>query len=381
MRRPSWTSLVIQWWLFADTKQVRAMRLAESESGSASANPLKNLEFTDEEKDLYSRIRDAVPASLLRAVDNAPTGSDDLSVTCENKDKVDSADNPVYDDKFSKGHCDGKNGMNGGEQVSHGSLFRFLTVAHMFKLKSGHTVLDYGAGCGHQIDEVCRRHSCKAAAFDQIKGAADWAKKSLSHLKEYCVATGTNMPFKNETFDFVMSHGVLGNLKVEEQCELVSKKIPSILKPGGCAWFGYLGNRGNGEPDGATSSFVSVPIGTFLRDACIKKGALQGPWILPDSYLFGMSIWNTTYPNPLESSYSMFFCKHTDSTKQALKTQREKSKKEYDKMMQKLKAGGDEKSGSSSSSDKEPDNSSSQSSQDDKAAGEEGSGSEDEGED
>eukprot|EP00929_Paragymnodinium_shiwhaense_P121821 TRINITY_DN94207_c0_g1_i1.p1 TRINITY_DN94207_c0_g1~~TRINITY_DN94207_c0_g1_i1.p1 ORF type:complete len:416 (-),score=90.06 TRINITY_DN94207_c0_g1_i1:29-1276(-) len=285
---------------------LQAVRLADADD--LSNNPLTKLKLTEEDKKHMNRIASQVPQSLLDAISKAPRSEVDPEITCDAPDKVKSADDPVYDAKSAKGSCGDVSGMNGGKEVSHASTVRFRTVAKLFNLTSKHMVLDYGAGCGHQIDEVARIHGAGAVAFDQVKGAAQWAKDNLRYLKDYCVGTGTNMPFKGELFDFVLSNGVLGNLKIEDQCDLMRGKILDILKPGGCAWFGYLGNKGNGKPGGGSDSFMTVPMSTFLRDACIPQDSVQGPWVLNDLYLFGKSIYGPQ-PQARDDSYSVFFCK------------------------------------------------------------------------
>lgn len=284
------------------------MRLGDADT----SNPLSNLNFTKGDNHHFSKIVELVPGALLKAVEEKGKhqAKETKDVSCwEYKKGKDTPDQQEYDNIVKSGRCETVSGVNSNDMVSHASMVRFRTVAKLFKVQKRDTVLDYGAGCGHQIDEVCRHHGCTGVGVDMTPGSAEYAKKNLKHIKDYCVGTHESMRFNNETFDFIFVSGVVGHLKPEEQCTLLGKTFLNFLKPGGCAWIGGLGSKeGASEP----YTWQEVPEQTFLKDDCIKHGTVKGPWVMNDQYLFGTSIYQTTNISSMdgrENSYSAFYCK------------------------------------------------------------------------
>merc|ERR1719409_334130 len=289
----------------------RGVRLIESD------NPLEGLKNTNGDDAFYKRIELAVPGGLLKTIaDKLNAGDGGEEPKCwPNPDKLSGSLETTQKkhNAIAEVRCGTKRGVNADEKVSHASMFRFKTVAHLFRLNKNHTILDYGAGCGHQADELARMFSCKSFAMDHAKAAQTWAKGNLKHLTDFCLGTQDDLNFTTESFDFIFSNGAVGQMTVEDQCHAIGVTFMSFLKPGGCAWFGGLGNKKlKDTKKNAIFTWTDVPQQTFMKTACIDKTKIQGPWIMNDNYLFGTSVYSPTDMNNMtyrENSYSVFVCK------------------------------------------------------------------------
>merc|ERR1719217_271237 len=103
--------------------------------------------------------------------------------------------------------------MDGGVDGPMGARFKTRAVAKLMGMKKGTSVLDWGAGCGHELDLIGKEVGVVGVAMDLVAANAEWAKKNLAHIKDFCAVEGSTLPFKDETFDFVMCNGALHHLK------------------------------------------------------------------------------------------------------------------------------------------------------------------------
>ncbi|HZR66121.1 MAG TPA: class I SAM-dependent methyltransferase [Terriglobales bacterium] len=94
----------------------------------------------------------------------------------------------------------------------------------------GKWVLDIGCGMG-RFAEVASRWGAKVVGID-LSLAADVAAKNLSARQNVwiCQASVLNLPFHEQSFDYIYSIGVLHHTP---DCEQSFKQLPRLLKPGG----------------------------------------------------------------------------------------------------------------------------------------------------
>lgn len=98
-------------------------------------------------------------------------------------------------------------------------------------------VLDLGCGIGRHI---IFSNDMQADAYgvdlseSAIKFAIDWAKKEgmLNAENQIIQSDITKMPFQNDFFDFILSHGVLDSMS-QENCKNTIIETARVLKPGG----------------------------------------------------------------------------------------------------------------------------------------------------
>lgn len=193
-------------------------------------------------------------------------------------------------------HCDSAKGMWFGEGSQPVAIYKYETVAQLFGLGKMHVVLDWGAGCGHQIDLVAGKTHCSAVGLDLVPANAKWAMSHLSHIKSFRVADGSSLPFQDNTFDAILSNAALYHLaSQEDQCMAAKGEILRVLKPQGCAWFGWLGSD-DAEP--------RIPK-EFWRECFKGTSAVAAAFTEQD--LFGVSEYGDQH------AYSLFFCKQASS--------------------------------------------------------------------
>lgn len=98
-------------------------------------------------------------------------------------------------------------------------------------------VLDLGCGIGrHIIFSNAMQTDAYGVDLSEsaLKFAIDWAKKEgiIDAKDRILQADITKMPFKNDFFDFIISHGVLDSMS-ENNCKNSIAETCRVLKPGG----------------------------------------------------------------------------------------------------------------------------------------------------
>ena len=100
----------------------------------------------------------------------------------------------------------------------------------------GVTVLDYGCGAGWTALLLAKKAE-KVKAFDIAEGRIDVLNKYIKHNNinnlEATVANGEDLPYENETFDYVFGNAIIHHLVLDDCLPEVAR----VLKPGGRAVF------------------------------------------------------------------------------------------------------------------------------------------------
>ena len=97
-----------------------------------------------------------------------------------------------------------------------------------------HQVLDLGCGNGRHAMYFARQ-GFKAAGVDVSEQAIDWAKDWAHREKlevDFRVGNIENLPFAEETFDVVVSHGVLDHVAMET-AKRAASEVKRVLRPQG----------------------------------------------------------------------------------------------------------------------------------------------------
>eukprot|EP00929_Paragymnodinium_shiwhaense_P043204 TRINITY_DN22251_c0_g1_i1.p1 TRINITY_DN22251_c0_g1~~TRINITY_DN22251_c0_g1_i1.p1 ORF type:complete len:498 (-),score=206.71 TRINITY_DN22251_c0_g1_i1:170-1663(-) len=217
---------------------------------------------------------------------------------CPASGSGDHHENDKYQERADGSGCDGDKGMWNGDA---GPMIRFKyeAVARLFKLKNkDFRVLDWGSGCGHQLDIIAKENGFQGVGFDLIEKNMEWAKSHLKNIHEFCTLDGSGgLPFGEGSFDVVMGNGAIhhvggGEPNFDAQCKLLKEQVPRVLTKNGCAWFGYINA-------GAAPSFPEEEMMGCFNDT---EGKLVAAAV-NEQTMFGCSEYDS------ESSYSIVLCK------------------------------------------------------------------------
>eukprot|EP00929_Paragymnodinium_shiwhaense_P122070 TRINITY_DN94605_c0_g1_i1.p1 TRINITY_DN94605_c0_g1~~TRINITY_DN94605_c0_g1_i1.p1 ORF type:complete len:370 (-),score=112.36 TRINITY_DN94605_c0_g1_i1:78-1187(-) len=201
-----------------------------------------------------------------------------------------------YTERADDGKCNEPKGMWNSESAAAVLRYKYEVISKMFGLKKGYRVMDWGAGCGHQLALVAKAYDFKGVGIDLVEQNEKWAKEHMpGDLEQFCTVDGSGvLPFAKESFDLVMSNAALYHLKgFEAQCDVLKRQVPHVLVPGGCAWFGWLGSS-----DSSSSGTISPEemMGCFSETDLIAAA-------FNEQDVFGTAEYDD------KNSYSVILCK------------------------------------------------------------------------
>lgn len=107
--------------------------------------------------------------------------------------------------------------------------YPWLYEAAEFRNHAGERVLEIGCGTGSDLLQFAK-HGAIATGIDITPEHLRLARERVGSRAQVLNGDGTNIPFENETFDYVYSHGVLHHL--DEPRRMVDE-IFRVLRPGG----------------------------------------------------------------------------------------------------------------------------------------------------
>lgn len=175
--------------------------------------------------------------------------------------------------------------------VSQIHRYKYNVVAELMGLRRGYRVLDWGAGCGHNLDLIAKERGFEGIAVDLVSANAEWGQQHLQHLQSFCAMNGANLTFPENTFDAVVSNAALYHMG-DAQCTIVRDQILRVLRPGACAWFGWQESH-------------HLPQSYWLSDKCCI-GKEHVVYAVAEKQVFSVSEYN-------EDRYSLFVCKANPS--------------------------------------------------------------------
>eukprot|EP00929_Paragymnodinium_shiwhaense_P000277 TRINITY_DN100518_c0_g1_i1.p1 TRINITY_DN100518_c0_g1~~TRINITY_DN100518_c0_g1_i1.p1 ORF type:complete len:399 (-),score=120.70 TRINITY_DN100518_c0_g1_i1:83-1279(-) len=262
-------------------------------------NPLEDepVHKNDKEAKSFEQTKKQMSKEIMEAFESAPKdgGSKLDGFSCPKQESSNYKSEERYSDRSASGYCDDARGMDGGLEGPIGARYKFRAVAKLMGMKKGTSVLDWGAGCGHELDLIDKEMGIVGVGMDLVAENAVWAKKNLKNIKDFCAVEGSTLPFDDETFDFVMANGALHHIKPEDQCKAVKDHIFRVLRPGGCFWAGFMG--GESDPP-------SVHEHAWGSKECLGSYDKLGPIFTRNEMdLFGITEYNRG------SAYSLFVCR------------------------------------------------------------------------
>jgi ubiquinone/menaquinone biosynthesis C-methylase UbiE len=101
----------------------------------------------------------------------------------------------------------------------------------MFRPRKGMTVLDVGCGTGVHL-ELYRRFECSLFGIDTSESMLDVAKKRLGEFADLKLANACEMPFKDGSFDLVISMLVLHEMDQASRPRAIDE-MKRVLKEDG----------------------------------------------------------------------------------------------------------------------------------------------------
>jgi SAM-dependent methyltransferase len=109
------------------------------------------------------------------------------------------------------------------------SVYAWLYEAAEFRHHRGERVLEIGCGTGADLLQFAK-HGAVATGIDITPGHIKLARERVRNMAQVLYSDATNMPFKNGSFDYVYSSGVLHHI---DRPRLVVDEIFRVLRPGG----------------------------------------------------------------------------------------------------------------------------------------------------
>lgn len=107
--------------------------------------------------------------------------------------------------------------------------YPWLYEAAEFRKHAGERVLEIGCGTGSDLLQFAK-HGAIAVGIDITPEHIRLARERVGSLAQVLNGNGTSIPFPDESFDYVYSHGVLHHL---DQPRRMVEEIFRVLRPGG----------------------------------------------------------------------------------------------------------------------------------------------------
>jgi ubiquinone/menaquinone biosynthesis C-methylase UbiE len=109
------------------------------------------------------------------------------------------------------------------------SEYRWLYDVAEFQKHAGHKVLEIGCGTGTDLLQFVK-HGAIATGIDLASSHVDLARNRVGELARVYQADMRHLPFANDSFDYVYSHGVLHH---SDEPEKAVREMFRVLRPGG----------------------------------------------------------------------------------------------------------------------------------------------------
>jgi SAM-dependent methyltransferase len=109
------------------------------------------------------------------------------------------------------------------------ATYSWLYDAAEFKNHQGEKVLEVGCGTGADLLQFAK-HGALATGVDLTTNHVELARKRVGELAVVHKADARHLPFEDESFDYVYSHGVLHHCDEPQQ---VVSEMMRVLRPGG----------------------------------------------------------------------------------------------------------------------------------------------------
>lgn len=110
------------------------------------------------------------------------------------------------------------------------------SILNSLKIKDGDKILDFGTGSGYLAFAIAKKHpKCSVTGLDIVSKTLEQNKVSVLeqeiHNLDFTDYNGTDLPFKDSTFDCIVTRYVLHHVP---DIQYTFNEISRVLKPGGC---------------------------------------------------------------------------------------------------------------------------------------------------
>eukprot|EP00928_Gymnodinium_smaydae_P056604 TRINITY_DN39968_c0_g1_i1.p1 TRINITY_DN39968_c0_g1~~TRINITY_DN39968_c0_g1_i1.p1 ORF type:complete len:331 (+),score=54.09 TRINITY_DN39968_c0_g1_i1:9-1001(+) len=209
-----------------------------------------------------------------------------------------------YTERAESGYCETAAGMWGSCNPIPAVKCKTFSAARLLGLRSWSRVLDWGSGCGHGLTDLSRNYRFKGVGFDSNRGGVEWARNADTG-NMFCFEDAQSSRLEavpDDSVDVLISNAVLYHLTIPEACHFIKAHVVRVLRPGGCAWFGWQHSTEtfNWTADLFFAEYYSEPI----DDAVAVIDTVD------EVKLFGMSEYvDPALPGFLDAAFSIFLCK------------------------------------------------------------------------
>lgn len=225
----------------------------------------------------------ALSAEIQEALKRLPETAAGKDLTCAPVDEIKVSKDSKYAGRVEAGQCNTPAGMWNDEDTGKLRLAKYKAIAKFLGVGSTHSVVDWGTGCGTEIADVATDTGVHATGIDIEEALITWANANV-HVPntQFCVTDGASLPFESGSADAIISNGVLFHVGGMDEEQKSIQEMLRVLRPGGCAWHGYLGDLNHDKV--TIEDWKSATIPGAIHSAVKEKDVFEHTEYGTDSY-------------------------------------------------------------------------------------------------
>ncbi|CUI14842.1 methyltransferase, putative [Bodo saltans] len=117
-------------------------------------------------------------------------------------------------------------------------------VGELLEVKKDEVLLDWGSGCGHQLEFMTRMFGAKGLGVDVSNLTIAYAVENTTKVNRHCVADGSRLEWiPSNFFDHAYSFGSIYHVYNKSVFCSVLQQMVRVVKPGGKIYNGWTENK------------------------------------------------------------------------------------------------------------------------------------------
>ncbi len=117
------------------------------------------------------------------------------------------------------------------------------------------SILDVGCGNGLTIFELSKFYQ-KLTGIDYSKSMVNWCKENLGHMASFAIGNGESIPFKDNSFDLVISMAVIQYVDNLDHAIMMVDEMYRACRPGGVVIVGDVIDKAEVESADGMMAFM-----------------------------------------------------------------------------------------------------------------------------